>query len=149
MIPLGVCPICGFDRMIMVSYENCRFDACPKCGFGYGYTSKCAGRKKLRNQELWGRIVAEQPVFSMDEETLTREKILDSVSTRDPADVAKQRQRRGTESLFKYSDKQIFENSLKLGVNSHQAMEAAIRLCKISVDQKFNLLNPKAEVSNQ
>jgi hypothetical protein len=102
--------------------------------------SKRTGRKKLRNQELWDRIVAEQPFISMNEEKLTREKMLDLVSARDPAEVAKQRQRRGTDSLFKYSDKEIFENSLKLGVNSRQAIDAAFRLGKIPVDQEFGPL---------
>jgi hypothetical protein len=127
--------------MIMVSDGNCRFDACPKCGFGYGYMSKRAGRKKLRNQELWDRIVKEQPIFSLNEEKLTREKVLDILSAHGPADVMKAR--KGTDSVFKYSDKQIFDNSLKLRVNSRQARDAAIRLGKIPVDQEFSLLNPK------
>jgi hypothetical protein len=143
MVPLGICSICGFDRMIMVSDDSRRFDACPRCGFGYGYMSKRTGRKKLRNQELWDRIVAEQPFISMKEEKLTREKMLDIVSTRDPGEVAQQRQRRGTDSVFKYNDKEIFDNSLKLGVNSRQARDAAFRLGKIPVDQEFGLLNPK------
>ena len=141
MIPLGVCPICGFDRMIMVSNGNCQFDACPKCGFGHGYISKRAGRKKLRNQKLWDHIVKEQPIFSLEEEELTREKVLGMLNKCDPAVVMKAR--KGTDSVFKYSDKEIVKNSLKLGVNSRQAIEAARRLGMIPSDQELSVLNPK------
>ena len=147
MGPLGICPICGFDRMIMASVDNCRFDACPKCGFGYGYISKRAGRKKLRNQELWDRIVAEQPIIIMNEEKFTRERILDIHSAYGPADVMKAR--RETDSVFKYSDKQIVKNGRELGVNSSRTIEAEFRLRKIPTDKKLSLLNEENQPTSE
>ena len=130
MVRLGICPICGFDRMIMVSDDACPFDACPKCGFGYGFLSNRGRREKLRNKELWDRILADHVVFSLtDSEDLTREKILSKVSAFDPAAV--QRARRETGSVFKYGDKEIVENahcvSVLLGLTGLQIQSSAHR----------------------
>lgn len=51
----GICPNCGYDRMMMRygSWGNLQLDACPKCGFAYannGYDPE------LKGEQVWRAI---------------------------------------------------------------------------------------------
>ena len=48
----GICPNCGYDRMLVRygSFGYFQRDACPNCGFAYGHNNH---DPEIRGHEIW------------------------------------------------------------------------------------------------
>jgi hypothetical protein len=70
----GICPKCGFDRML-VRYGSAgwfQYDACTKCGFAYGVNSE----GEYTQDEVWESLIhAHENLFKEKNLPVSREGI--------------------------------------------------------------------------
>ena len=114
------CPVCFFMRMISRLHgltrgeQDLQYDACPKCGFGYGEFGDLTKRVPIRDENLWRIIIfrhrpALERTFALLDLTLNRDGYAEWVMTW-PQPFG------NIKPVFSYDVGLVVDSAIKLGI---------------------------------